>query len=404
MKFNFDKEVLIKHHYWLVAVGALVISLAAIFLLRTSVRGAIVSEKEKLDKSLATIKTASEKPVRSKDSINQKKTQAEESKGLEVVVWKKNYMKQEPYVRWAPEVEDTYHFTRDPQTGVIGYFASQVNILEDAAPAAEDPPASDGDVFKGKVKDRDESKVTVEGKVRRPLPAATGKDEEKKDPGFEDVNETRTFFDTPLNKVEIGGKRTVFAKLREGQRVSVTYYRGRYFQDPLQLHERTKFSENYYTQFNRILSRVDPMYIDEDGKLKGVVQLRDGAGFWSYKKVSEDEMPPPTGKFIRYVDKAMWNPVQDFSELAWIAQEDVWIMDEMYRVVDQANAYVREFVPAKEATPVHWIGDNAYWRAEIKRVDADNIHVTLQISCRAANRLASVCSSGSRTPRSRASF
>ena len=119
--------------------------------------------------------------------------------------------------------------------------------------------------------------------------------------------------------------------------LAVKYQVGKYFGDPLTQSERNLFALLYKNQIHPILQQVEP--VDEKGN--GVVQLRN----WLYKSPPEDNptsleaFPEEQGisaPFIRYVTKP-WNDAKDFSQEAWIAQENMWIQREIYDIIRKTN-------------------------------------------------------------------
>jgi hypothetical protein len=133
-----------------------------------------------------------------------------------------------------------------------------------------------------------------------------------------------------------GDKIAYFRDLDNGDRVNVTYLRSKYFFDPLTDTEQDKFVESYHSQIPDFLKQVDPVNI----RGEGVVQL----GHWPYTTSKEGIILPPAGApFFRYV--ADWKKEQkdDISDEAWMAQEDLWIQREIYRIIREANDSVSIF-------------------------------------------------------------
>jgi len=372
MKFNLDKDALKKHHYWVVAGGALLLSLVALFMLRTGVRANINAEKKKLEGSFTEIESASGKEVKSKASIEAKRKEAEDFKAQEVVVWKNASQKQADLIRFAPDVEAKYKFNRDPLTDEIGFFLTSVDVHGEAMELDAQP--LEGNTFKGTILTTSEYKITAKGPVKYKEPAKVKGEE----PTEKTQEMTYTLYNTPTVKLKREGLdgQEVFGGLRIGDKITAKFERGRYFNDLLTQQERTDFSNSYRDQYIGILKQVDPITTEETG----VVQLGMGnRDFWPFPG-----KPPETPmKFIHIIDKAELVPTQDFSELAWIAQENVWIQRELYRLVDQANGYVRNFeeVVSKDKKKDVWIGKNAYWQAELK-LDAAKEPATLAVTLR----------------------
>lgn len=493
MKMKLDKETLLKHHYWLVAAGALVVSLAAIFLLRTAVRAGITSEKKKLDDEYKKISDAAKGDVASRASIEKTRADANGRKSVEEKVWRDAFREQEPSIRWARKIEEKYQFTaqnffatevtlkpedadlgvsKDPSlfAGIVetkdaskmtvrgkvfmpqgdgkdaeveivktfswhppvivskegedkllkldaiepgnkvlvankplaGMFITQLAALGDDA-ALEATPRDDFK-FQGIVQERDNYKMVVKGKVKVPLPERI-----KPEDGTTELTEevTWTFFrNDPPGKP--GGEEVLsFLKVMTGSNIQVTFERGRYFLDRLTVAERTDFESSYTDQFAEVFAQVDPLRLEDPydpTSLRGVVQLYTGGeggggavgkggfgaggslagalGNTSFWPFNPKELPPPNARFFRYVPRDKLNLGVDFSELAWLAQEDIWIYKEIYRLVDQANAYVREF--KSTAIDKGWAGENAYWDLHIE--PAGEGQVTLKLTNRLVRR------------------
>ena len=158
--------------------------------------------------------------------------------------------------------------------------------------------------------------------------------------------ETKKFFVTKRSEkiVSDEGKQEAFADLKKfapNKLLAVGYQRGKYFGDPLTPNEARDFKDSYLSQISPILKSVDPL----DDKGNGVVQLNG----WFFQK---DLLPHDTFKdnpkdypFIRYV-AVPW-PVggREIHKEAWIAQEDLWIQAEIYRMIKVANDGVSNFTP-----------------------------------------------------------
>jgi hypothetical protein len=75
--------------------------------------------------------------------------------------------------------------------------------------------------------------------------------------------------------------------------------------------------------------------VDRQGN--GVVQLKG----WLY---DPDDFPPPQSPFLTYVYDD-WKRAAAIHREAWLAQEDLWIQKEIYRLIRQANDYVARCEP-----------------------------------------------------------
>src|SRR5262249_41034802 len=146
-----------------------------------------------------------------------------------------------------------------------------------------------------------------------------------------------TFHRTAKENIVVDGKPSSDPPNLKGQVVGVIYEQGKYFGDPLTLAEQKLFAETYKDsvtykdQLHDILLQVQPM----TGKGEGVVQLRG----WPY---STKEEIPKGNRFFHFLAN-QWDQSKDISEEAWIAQEDLWIQGEVYRMVRLANNYVSDF-------------------------------------------------------------
>jgi hypothetical protein len=102
-----------------------------------------------------------------------------------------------------------------------------------------------------------------------------------------------------------------------------------------------------------------------------------GFAGWTFGKGKG--LPPAGSKFFRYVADETGRPEWktsdlDISEEAWLAQEDLWIQTELYRLVKKANDSVANFEAVKGEK-----GEfvNPYWKVKILGVDGDRVKLSL---------------------------
>src|SRR5262249_8912536 len=172
--------------------------------------------------------------------------------------------------------------------------------------------------------------------------------------GSDDKEET--IYKTPKVKITtpVAGDKH-WNQLLKGDKVTVQYERGKYFNDPLTLAEQERFIATsdlsggnltiFLTQIEDIITQVQPI----DDKGEGAVRLPG----YAYRK---GELPPPQSPFLRYVP-GDWIHNHDISEEAWLAQQELWIYRELYRIVRLANDYVGQFKP--------WPGDKLDAKSEM---------------------------------------
>jgi len=302
---KFDKDTLIKQRFWLLLAATVPLILVAVFLLITSVSASIEAKKKEVEAA----KSSSAGEVVGHAHIAVLKDAAGEHKQLESTVHKQAYEIQGHLMTFPKAVEDRFNFSN-------GLFATEIKIIapwDDKNP--ESWPADGENLFHGIVKTRggDES-VTVEGK--------DGKQ--------------HVFYRTPILKVEKS------AEKKEGDpepdfpligtpgnfHLAITYYKSKYFYDPLTTNEEFEYARSYDSQLHPILQIVDP--VNEQGE--GVVQLKG----WLYNR---NQPPPPNAPFLRFVGKPWKRDATIYKEV-WLAQEDLWIQREMYRIIREANDMV----------------------------------------------------------------
>ena len=176
-----------------------------------------------------------------------------------------------------------------------------------------------------------------------------------------------------------------FGDIKVNDKVIVEFHRGKYFYEPLtndelSTYKRKDDEKGYMSQIDPLLEQVDPM--TETGE--GVVQLKN----WFYKKGAAAAGNLPSKKtgsqrFINIVEQGWGNAVGDISEQAWLAQEDIWVQRELYRLIRLANDYVSKFDrvdlddKAEDKTKVHTF-ENPYWKLGLKWAGANSLSLTLK--------------------------
>ncbi len=223
---------------------------------------------------------------------------------------------------WPKEVEDKYDFAN-------GYFANEVKISKLADPnpkkwqeAAKSWPADTDFLMHGTYENQKEDWFQIKdrtGTLRKFFLTKRSErvqltDESNKMIGFYEMHK-------PAQK----------------KMLTVVYQRGKYFADPLTPNESRLFKTTYKDQIAPLIESVDPL----DDKLNGVVQLRG----WLYNK---DKLPHEAGadsRFLRYVVRDWPQEGVDINREAWIAQEDLWIQKEIFRIIKSANDGVSNFTP-----------------------------------------------------------
>jgi hypothetical protein len=336
---KFDKETVIKHHFWFLLATAMPLALVGILILMTVVSAEISKNRKDLETKLTAAKVAEAKNDK---WIKEIQGRLEKSKKREKEVWEKAYNVQKILFTWPDEIQNRYDFEG-------GLFASEVKADKNAA--ATDPKAEEQSVIKhftGDVVSIDEDAIKMQVTDGR--------------------NPPKVFRPTRKMKLTKDGKDagSSFIAFSPGDRVAITYVEGKYFGDPLTEKEQATFGnseDGYRTQIAEIIEKVQPLTV----KNKGVVQLRG----WRYgaKQGGQLVLPEGNAPFLRYVAKE-WNTTGNISDEAWMAQEDLWIQRELYRLVRQSNDMVSVFDgKAGNANQQSYTCSNPYWKLELKLQD-----------------------------------
>ena len=175
-----------------------------------------------------------------------------------------------------------------------------------------------------------------------------------------DKNKQMKFQRTPSIKIlgTVKGKENqprAFIQINVRDVLSVFFQVGKYFGDQFTEEEREEYKNYYRTQLPAIIDQVEPY---NPAKGEGVVQLAD-FGYDDILKLRDrasfkkDAEPPTPGKSFHFVPK--FNMVgkdskdESASDDVWIAQEDVWIQEELFRLIRVANDFVSKFERVEDA-------------------------------------------------------
>jgi hypothetical protein len=353
-----DKETLVKHKFWVIAALCLPLTLFAMVYLATSVAGAINAKHKEVDKKIKDLKAFAD-PKRP-DEVSKKKREAELHESLKDVVWEEAWQTQarQPGLNtWPEQLEHDFHFAN-------GLFAMKVQ-----AERTKTPPADQGtgelpkNQFRGEIIKVTKDVLLVQGRegkegkgkvVTKPFQrtaqvAVTLSDDKAKDQAV------------PFEKLE--GRKAG----HPGDYVTITYQVGKYFGDPLTPSEQGIFRSAYKTQLLDILRVVDP--VTATGK--GVVQLKD----WPFD--DDVDKLPPGATFLNFVPE--WKQNHQLSKEAWIAQEDLWIQRELYRLIQLANSFVSRFHgPGGAGKGKEFAFTNPYWELRLTLTADDKLAIKMK--------------------------
>src|SRR5262245_7090715 len=297
MKAKFDKDTLIKHRFWILLGITLLLVLSPVFILLTSVSAEIESHRKKAEEKYKSL--TKQNPAAGPQVIEARSKIASDWKEKETDVHRIAFEAQAPLFTWPRAIEDQFNFQN-------GKFVTEIKIIGDA-PAKESWPEDNENLFHGKVKVSDENYLVVEGrkgdsKFYRSFKMKLSRQQPK-----EGEKEPQWFHVSPPNFV------------------AITYYTSKYFYDPLTDAEQSVYVNNYKSQIHPILQIVDPV----DARGNGTVQFNG----WLYKP---NENPPEKAKFFTFVSKE-WDANNFIFEEAWMAQEDLRIQRELFRMIRAAN-------------------------------------------------------------------
>lgn len=347
MKMKFDKDTLIKQRFWVLLAIVIPCTLVGILTLVTSVAADIAADRKKVLEKLQSIEKVGTAGLYNQNMIDKIAKEAEELKSKESDVWKFAYNPQAVLYRWPVELEQEFQMTN-------GLHAWEVKVdrsKKDVAEMPEDTP--DKNLMHGKVKLTNKDYILVVDRTKK----------------------EHKFFRTGKVKVSLADKSEPlpWGYISDGRAgnppdiVAIQYEKGLYFGDPLTDSQRDRYSKVYHNQVHPLLEIVNPM----TSTGQGVVQLRG----WPYTK---EEYPPVPNRFFHY-NPNEWKRDKDFSEEAWIAQEDLWIQEEIYRLIALANDYVSNFEsePGKGKYKEQSF-KNPYWELKLSLAGGNKLKVTIK--------------------------
>jgi hypothetical protein len=312
MAIKFNKDALLKQRFWILLAVTACLALFGTFYLQYAVDADDVTKtiKTSLDggkRVKATQSDATIKKLREKVALAQKS---------ESIVWSDSYGKQEKLFKWAPQIEDRFKFLN-------GKFATEIKITSNKAADAKDWPKDTPNTLYGVFVDIYEDYIQIKNGRKEIVEIF------RMDP---DTMKITSEENKPVNWTEL--------KSHKNKQLAVTFQNGKYFGDGLTKNEQDLFKDTYREQIHAILKSVDPL--DEKGN--GIVQLKN----WLYRgdKLPDEstEANKDSFKFVRYVSME-WDPAKNVSKEAWMAQEDLWIQQEIFRIIKEANDDISAFKP-----------------------------------------------------------
>jgi hypothetical protein len=363
-----DKDFLIKQKFWVVLSGGLFLTLLAIFFLVVIAPGTIGKVRKKVEEEWGKVKGA--KDVKNPEYIKVVEKTFESEKGNETLAWGRGYRSQLGFQSWPREFEDKFEFEN-------GLFATEIAVQANADLAAQPPDEPKQDKEEGKKQDKDgKTEGAAEQSAMRKMYGklvefnseyivveGRGKAGSKK---FHRLRDENMKVSSPEGK-EV----SLFpdlAKVKVGSVVAVSYFQGRRFYDPLTGKEQNTFAETYKSQLLPILKEAGPL--NEMDQV--LVQFPN----YTWGK----EPPLAEAPFFRHVKE--WDiqgkDPASISEEIWLAQEDLWIQREMFRIVKKANDSVANFEPViAGGQPVPGRFVNPYWQIDVQPVQGDEVKIKL---------------------------
>ena len=308
MALKFNKATIIKNKFWILLVLSGTLAFIGMMFLYV---------EEPSAKHIETLKLTRQKSKNVRGEYNDPviATQAEravDAEKLKLKVWSAAYNAQESLLHWAKKVEEDFAFQ-------IGKFIVQIKIDKNPPADKKAWPEDTSTLVHGLLTEynRDFIKLTDRaGKEVRFYPMVA----------------------MDLINPEDGKKMVWDNRLSNyrGKLFAVTFQTGKYFADDLTSREASVFADTYTSQVHDILQLVDPMNI----KGEGVVLLKD----WLYdpEKLPNDDGKGKDLKFIRYVSEP-WKINTDITKEAWMAQEDLWVQSEVYRIIRSVNDSISKF-------------------------------------------------------------
>lgn len=305
MNIKINKDAILKHRFWIMLGVTFLLTLIGIVYLEMAVDAE--TERKKLVTGLDKGTKGKQNPATIEEvakNVAQLTKKAKE-------VWAAAYRVQASEFKWAPEIEKQFKF-------FDGKFVVDIKVshLTDAKTWPKDTRT----VMHGIFDMKDDEGFTLKPREGPPVYFKRTKSVEK----FLVVEENRQSVFSLLDKES------------RGKMLTVVYQTGRYFNDVLTLAEERVFRASYKDQIHEILQSVDPLSVDADGKMSGVVVLRD----WPFRPAPE--FPDKDAKFFRYVAED-FNDKKEIYREAWIAQENLWLQKEIYRMIRVANNEISDF-------------------------------------------------------------
>ena len=336
MAVKIDKEALLKHRFWIMLGVAVPLILVAMYVLRVDIASGIEKSRKAVDTALKSIKTVGG-DFPSQEQIDKLGKEVEKANAQVNVVWSKVFREQVPYMFWPEAFEKKHPFE-------TGKFIREIKETTDAA-------ASDPNHFIGTLLDseRDTNYIRLKGK---------------------DGKEERFYRTRSFDKQFLG--------LQTGKSYDIYFQKARYFNDELHDAEQTDYDQHYIDQIRPILDIVEPVNVDG----VGVVQLGQGERGWQAPSDENDRRPPSDQKaavarYLRWVPK--WNAAVNFSDEAWMAQEDLWIQKEIYENIRNANDQVAKMVgKGAEKKQEQATFRNPYFEISLRLLSQNKLQVTLK--------------------------
>jgi hypothetical protein len=308
MAVKLNKDALLKHRFWIMLAVAGVLIFSGILYLEF-IYGGPTEARAYITKMEGIAKGNAAKYV-SRGMIEEIEKKANHSIKQETDLWAKLYEGQAPLFRFAPDVENAFNFYG-------GKFAQEIKVSKgDFKTLPEDTK----ETIHGTLVQVEKDYFLLKTRTKGEQPEKIMRTDSVAKVDLTDENRQIT-----LN--ELDGQKA-------GKILAVKYQTGRYFGDSLTSSERSAFAASYKDQIHEILKIVDPV----DDKLNGVVQLRD----WLYAPAPE--FPPPTARFFRHISDD-WEQfvAKNISKEIWIAQENLWLQREIYRIIRSANDELSKF-------------------------------------------------------------
>jgi hypothetical protein len=336
---KFDKDTLVKQRFWFLLAVSVPLAIVGLFMLSSTVRSGIEAGRKKVDGSLKNLKAFGD--PKSREWVDLVDKFAGEKEKQKTIVWKDAAAKQADLMTWPEPVEKKYHF-RD------GRFARDITATRKKGEAGE-APRDDASHFHGTITQADQDSIQVSGADRQPK-------------RFNRGPETRVAINA---EPEVTGP--TFSSLQVGDQVAITYETGKYFADKLTENERTDYARDYKTQLKDIIAQVSPV----NAQGEGLVQFQG----WVY---NPEDLPPKGSRFFRYVADE-WKQDVDFSDEAWMAQEDLWVQREIYRLIAVANDSVAKFTgKGGKEKDKDYVFTNPYWQLTCRVTADQQLKVTIK--------------------------